>query len=717
MTSRNSFWASSKENHKRRIWVWVVSVLLQLMAYVGILTVYLSRIRRWNSEGIYQTFEQYQNAMYQAAKDALGFQDNMAIALIVLAVIIGMHGFSYLYDRRKVDLYHSVPVDKNRRFMVVYVNGIIIYLASTLVSILFGVITATVQGAVNGEVMAVVGLGFVWNLLFFLVMYHTAIFAVMVTGSWFITFCVGGGLILYEQCVYSLADGLKYSFFKTVSGFYVTYEPKFSALADYFNNIYQFKSAENVQSLAKEVLPYYGKWFILAVVVLAAAWLCYRKRPSEAAGKAIAFPKLEPVFKVAAVLPVGIGLGMWVHSAAYGSMALTAGSMVVFGAIACAFVEVIYDFDIKSMFKHLLSSGVAVAGIAIVFIIFRYDVFGYDKYIPDAGKVDSIALSVDYYGEFWNADFNYIGVADFSEEHMYLKDVEPVLALARKSQDKNVEEIDNYRPVDVLYRLKSGRKAGRRFYVDFGDPASEELMNRIVGTLEFKEGTYQIMTDTASYDKALSAAYSNGATNVALPAADAQALREAYVKDMEKVDFTLLSKERPCGRLTFRFPNWRTNSLDVYDSFENTIAYLQSQEAFYPVMLNPADIADITVTNYHNELNEAEDPVPVERYADTHAALAVVEDVYYEGDNTVTETFLKEEELEQITRVMYPAFLSSSWNDSRELDDNYDIYVTFRKDTSYPYDRGSYGAYYRFYTDKAPEFVAEATALENSMDD
>ena len=34
MISKNSFWANCKENNKRRIWVWIVSVLGQLMVYV-----------------------------------------------------------------------------------------------------------------------------------------------------------------------------------------------------------------------------------------------------------------------------------------------------------------------------------------------------------------------------------------------------------------------------------------------------------------------------------------------------------------------------------------------------------------------------------------------------------------------------------------------------------------------------------------------------------
>ena len=45
MTSKSLFLVRSKENHKRRIWVWIVSMLIQLAFYPGIMTVYLARIR------------------------------------------------------------------------------------------------------------------------------------------------------------------------------------------------------------------------------------------------------------------------------------------------------------------------------------------------------------------------------------------------------------------------------------------------------------------------------------------------------------------------------------------------------------------------------------------------------------------------------------------------------------------------------------------------
>lgn len=715
MTSKKSFWASCKENHKRRIWVWIVAVLTQLMAYIGSLTVYLSRINSRNSQGSYKTYEMYKEAMYQAAQDALGFQDKLIYILLFLAMIIGMQGFSYLYDRKKVDLYHSVPVDRNRRFAVVYVNGIMIYLTSALASLMIGTMAAAIQRAVNGYVLAMIGFGFIWQMLFFLVMYHTAILAVMLTGNQFIGLGVAGTLVLYELFLYVLINTMMSVFFRTVSGFYVGHGPKLSVVEDYIDNARYIKYTTyrgELKEVARLVLPYYGKWFILAVVILAAAWICYRRRPSEAAGKAMAFPVIGQILKVVTAIPIGLGIGMWVHDAAYGNTLLTVASMIGCGVIVSAAAEVIFDFDIKSLFRHLVTSGVVVVGIIVIFMVFKLDLSGYDAYLPRADKLDSIALNVDYYGQFWDKEFNYIQANTYAEERMFITDTGPVLELADKSRGENPEDMKNPRVFNVLYRLKSGRKVGRRFWVDIANPANAEKLDRIVGSQEFKSGTYQILTDQDSYDQVESLSYCNGAAKVALPTADAQKLREAYIKDMETFDFSLAGTQYACGQIAFQFPNWMEERVDVYESFEHTIAYLKSQDAYYPLQLNPEDIESITITNYHNDLKEQMNGGEVWAAGYYSIRETAAADYSYE-DLSVSQTFYEQEEFAGIVPVIYPSYLGySTWHDANEIDQNYDIYITFRKDTTYPYDRGSYGVYYKFYTGQVPEFVVEATALK-----
>ena len=706
MTSKNSFWDNYRENHKRRIWVWIISVVGQLMAYVGILTVYLSRIRQWYVQGnMYLTYEDYHDAMCRATAEALGFQDRFLVTVIGLAFIIGVQGFSYLHDRRKVDLYHSVPVDKNRRFLTVYLNGIMIYLTSALVSILVGVGVAAAQDAVNSQTLATIGIALIWNLLFFLTIYHTVILAVMLTGNRLIAICMAGIFILYEIILYGLNENMKNIYFDTYSTYFVGHAPKLSAVDDFFMNTFELQRERDIQIVVGRVFPYYGKWLILAVVILAFSWFCYRKRPSEAAGRAIAFVKTEPVLKVLVAIPASVGIGIIVHSASYGSTFLTLVSMVLSGVIVCAALEVIYDFDIKSLFKHLISDGVAVAGIIAVFIIFNNDLLGYDEYVPLENEVDSAVIYLSNYEEFWKEDFTHLSSTDFMKEHMFLTDVEPVLTLASKCRQERLEDMSDLRTVYVMYRLKSGREVGRKFWVDYGNPANEELLNRIVGTKEYKEGAFQIMTDRDSFDQVQAISYSNGAAGVALPAEDGQKLRDAYVKDMEKFDFSLVRHERPCGRIEILLSNARTVRLNVYESFENTIAYLQTEDAYYPVQLNPADIESISIVNYHYTSAE---PASYDSPADYNLAMGQAAAT----GTMVSETFYDEEQFAQIVPVIYPSELSELWhNDDVEMDANYDIYVTFKKDTTYPYLRDKLYFSYTFYAGQVPDFVAEATAI------
>ena len=43
MTSKNSFWASIRENNKRRIWLWLVSALVFVIAFPTAVAMDISR--------------------------------------------------------------------------------------------------------------------------------------------------------------------------------------------------------------------------------------------------------------------------------------------------------------------------------------------------------------------------------------------------------------------------------------------------------------------------------------------------------------------------------------------------------------------------------------------------------------------------------------------------------------------------------------------------
>lgn len=706
MTSKNSFWDSCRENHKRRIWVWVVAVLSQLLAYGGMTMIYLSRIRGFYEQGDYRTPAAFKQAMCQAAQDALGFSDNLYPIVFILAAIIGMQGFSYLFDRRKVDMYHSVPVSKNRRFAVVYVNGLAIYLTANLLGLILGMVISASQNAVNGEVLAEAGLAFVWNFFLFLVFYHLMILAVMLTGNRFVTIALFILFALYEFLVSDMLEGLKGIFFKTYSAYYLQDEPKFSAFYDCIMNIWEIKTATDIAAVARLAMPLVAKWIGIAAVLFALGWYAYRKRPSETAGKAVAYRFLEPVLKVAAAIPVAVLVGRVVYNTSYQNETLLIAGTLAGGVIFCAAMEVIYDFDIRSIFKHLISDGVAVVGILAVFCIFKWDLFGYDSYIPAQNKVESIAISVDgYYDSYWDENHQYVEQNQFEMEHMFLTDASPVLALAEAAKDADPENMGDNRGMYILYRLKSGAQKERRIQLDYDDPATEELLNQIFRTDAYQKGVFQTMTDENLTEGMTRIYYTNGPARAVIPLEEAGRLRDAWLKDMEQFDFTLVRHNRPCGIFYFEYRYNRRQFL-VYDGFENTISALKELEAYYPMELDAADIESVAVTCYHNELAEDEDTID---YGVEARAVAETWEAEY-TDYTVSETFYEEEQIAQILPHLYCNWIDAPWSRYKDLDDNYSVEVVFKRDTAYPYDRESYYFDYSFYAGQVPEFVAEATA-------
>lgn len=729
MTSKNSFWDSCRENHKRRIWVWIVAVLSQLLAYGGMAMIYLSRIRGYNEDGNYRSLTQYRQAMYQAARDALGFSDNLYPLIFLLAAVIAMQGFSYLYDKRKVDLYHSVPVSKNKRFAVIYVNGLLIYLTANLLGLALGMVIAVSQGAVNADVVAETGLAFLWNLAFFLVFYHLMILAVMITGNRFVTICVFLVFALYEFAAYTLIGNLKWVFFETYSSYFIDHGTKLSPLVDYTGHIWQLKNGKNAAEAARIAMPFAAKWAGIALVVIWIAWFAYRKRASEAAGKAIAYRFLEPLFKVAVAIPAAFVVGQLVYDTSHQNELLFVLGLLAGGLIICAVMEVIYDFDIRSLLKHLISTGVALAGVMAIFCSFKWDLFGYDSYIPAQNKIDSIAISADgYYDNYWDENGHYLDNAEYQKESMFLTDTEPVLALVQKAQAETEPEMDNTAGVQILYRLKSGRQTARMIRVNYDDPETEALLNRIFRTDAFKKGTFQAVTDENSYDQVEAVNYSNGAATAIIPREEAKGLRDAWVKDMEQFDFSLARHNRPCGVIAMAYDadmSYMQRQYYVYDSFANTIEYLKKQEAYYPVELNAADIDSVTVTCYHNELTQTPDAVfrddpGYELYREAQAAESYVDTVDVYVDYTVQETFYEEEQIAQILPHIYPAYIDAPWSGyGEDADDqnNYSLEVVFKKDSAYPYERGNYYFSYNFRNGEVPDFVEEATAYTGESEE
>lgn len=693
MTSKSSFWGNCIENHKRRIWVWVVSLVIQLAAYAGVLTVYLSRVSGAYAEGRYKTYELYRFDLCSAAVKALGFGRHFIMVVLFLAAAAGAQGFGYLNDRRKVDLYYSVPVDKKRRFLVIYGNGIAIYVLPAVLGILIGSAIALPWDAMTRQSLVYIAAGFVRNLLLYLTAYHTTVLAVMLTGNRFVALGLTAYLLGCEWWLYGLLQALRTAFYHTATDYWQHGGPKLSVLYDYLSAApvrpYSgFRSASRAMLIG--ILPYYGKWIILALVLLALSWLAYCKRPPEAAQKALAFGWMKPAVKIFTAVPGALQIGVFVYGASGGSALLMLVGALAGGVLICGAMEVLYEFDIRRLAGHLWSDGVTLALILAVYAVFRYDMTGYDKYVPEPDRVESYAVNLGYSELLWDEEGHPLSTAENGRDHMFLTDAEAVVKLAQKAQKDRYEDMAFPQEARVLYRLKSGRQVQRRFWVDLENPANEELLNRIVGTPAYKTCVYQIMADSFHADSVKTMTYRNGAAVMALQPEDAAAVAEAYRQDMEAFDFSTMLREKPCGLVEIRHLSQYCQTLPVYESFRHTTELLQSLGVYYPLQLPAEEIENISVTRY-------------DTWTDDESG-EVLQKTNARAD------FDEEGQIREILAAVYPAELEMArWPFAyARTEEDYSVYITFKRDSAYPYARDCNSVYYLFGQGQVPEAVDRA---------
>lgn len=723
MTSKSLFLVRSKENHKRRIWVWIVSMLIQLAFYPGIMIVYLARIRNYNAVGHFDTAVRFKDAMFGAAADALGFKNQAPWVVLILAAMIGAQGFAYLYSRKKVDMYHSVPISSKNRFTVVYINGIIIYLVSYLISVILALGLAGINGAVNGRVLIECGLAFVLNVLYFLVIYNIVIFAVMLAGNIIIAGGIAVVLLGIDLALELLLGDMKEYFLSTADNVFVDdMDVKFCVLADYADNVNHWRTAVILPDIVNGVLPFYMKFLVFAVIFGILAYLFYKKRPAEAAGRAIAFPVVKPILKIAVAVTAGIMVCALLYNSifqytdatviSFGSVVLLCGSAGLAALLCSICLEAVYEFDVRAAVKHIVSTCVSVVIAMAVFGIYYFDMFGYDSYVPEPVKVESAAIHFFYEQSYFEIDesdgsSHSIRETDYYKDNMFLTDIDAICSLIEKGRESewNTESMEDGRYIYVLFRLKSGREVSRRYAVDFADSSNEELLDRILGTKEFREGNYQIFkAEDMIQGNVWQVSYSNG-TMAAELSVEASKLREAWMKDMEQFDFSLARNNLQCGYMDFSIINTpRTWRLPIYEDFKNTIAYLEEEGVYIPAKVRAEDVASITVVNWNRDKQNGD-------AWDTYAAGSESAVAYYsQMEYQRRETYDNPDEIAEIINAIYPEDMCyyRRWSSSKAYDDNYDVYITFKTDAEYKYIPEPYS--YEFISGQVPDFVKEMTS-------
>lgn len=403
--------------------------------------------------------------------------------LWLFALIFTVSLFRYLHDKRSVDLFHSLPVRRENLLLgrlaaevtALAVPLLAMELLCLLILLIFGV-----------PLQEPLELGALWLRIFFLLLDTLALLGLMI----FFLICCG---TVFDAVISTIAFCAGLPLLVLLSTSYVE-----TALPGYAgDSIPMFLYRAMNPFLGAIILshtvtaPVLLWWLFYAAVLLAAGVLLYRKRPSESAENAFAFPIPRVLIRFVVSACFGMMLGLLVHSIyPYFPFLLSA----LLGAfLAHLAIEAVYRRGVKGIWKTMRAYAV-MAGLFVVFyLVCATGCFGYTNRIPAAEEVQTATFSTSYGTE-------HTIMLHTIDERGILTGYNTRLSIA--SQQENIEKvialhqdiIDCYQTMgplypmsegssfEVSYMLKDGSVLRRRFY-STGFPADYEKKIQELSTL------------------------------------------------------------------------------------------------------------------------------------------------------------------------------------------------------------------------------------------
>ena len=381
--------------------------------------------------------------------------------LWLFALIFTVTLFRYLHDKRSVDLYHSLPVRRENLLLgrlaaeitALAIPFLAALLVCFLVLLIFGASVDAATIWARALFFLLDTLALIALMIFFLVCCGTVFDAAVST----IAFCGGLPLLVLLSTEYVgkalpgyAGDSVPYALYRAMN-------PFLGAMA-----------------LRNELTaPVQLWWLFYAAALLIAAVFLYRKRPSEAAENAFAFPIPRILIRFLVSAGFGMLLGLLVYSI-YPSFPFLISALL--GALlAHLAIETVYRRGVKGIRKTMR----AYAAVAVLFVVFilvcSTGCFGYTTRIPAVDDVKAVAFTTNYGSDhtatLYTEDENGVRLYIASLESMAVEpeNIEQVIALHQDIIDRYLA-MGPFYPMsegsrfEVRYTLKDGTVLQRRFY-------------------------------------------------------------------------------------------------------------------------------------------------------------------------------------------------------------------------------------------------------------
>lgn len=543
-------------------------------------------------------------------------------------ILCGASSFCYLYFRRKVDCYHSLPRKRSEMFLEKILMGIVYYLIPCVIAVFLALCVGGARGYFYLGILGVAAATILLCLLVFLVFYFSVVLVISITGNILMGVLSAGAVFLYLPVLSSVIAFCQYMFFDHMG------ERPYGIL----ENMRQYGSpllmTLRLTEEWKEGMPLKMVPLLLlaSLAMAAAAYAAYVCRPSEKTGSSLIYGFTKPIIRILIVIPVSLAIG-WVFAGSSANFSFWWIFGLVLGGVAAhGLLGILFTLDARGFFEGRWEFVCEALLIALCAAVFQGDLLGYDRYMPRQEELAAVGTgrgiyTMGYYGtEISQAsDGKYLltndeGGSMYYDYYCATPEVYQALQTIVENGDKT-QESSEYAAYPICYKTKSGKLIYRTYYADEKQAAAllsamavdQNMISRRTKFLEIDE----------KYLDTINAEFMDG-SSAYLFSEDfgkkkelLKALRMDY-EDAAPEDFL----ELPCASLTMWYadlPLAETeeglpvegdevkgtygNAIYVYPSFERTVALLK--ETGYPISAEDISFssAEVHITVWERDID------------------------------------------------------------------------------------------------------------------
>lgn len=551
-SSFSSFIALQKNITKRRRWLVILAFVTFILYDFGVLLLMLNSVRTSGQSSTY---------IIHSIIRFLGNSGLNKVITMVGSVMLGIEGFRWLSNRKMIDFYESQPFSRTGHFIAVTVNSAMLLFLSHFTGTLLGIIISAISGYCDGSLVKAAFECLGLDLTIFAAVFSVTVLAVMLTGNLLVSVIAAIVLLVYEP-LFKFCINATMGTLPTYGGDTISYKGIFSPILGIFNTRFIWPVGN----------------LICAAVAFFIAFALYRYRKNEDVGKTVPLKAVRIITKIAVIFLVVLLTGVVFSSGNPISTGIIA--MIISAVVIGGIIEAIYNSDVRKIFKGF---GYTVIGAALALALLlscKYDLFGYSRWVPDKNDVASASISTS-----------------FDAKSMKLTDIDTVNALLKAGEENTRNETyEGLFYLDITYRMKDGSTKSRNVLIP---ESAKDLINKIITSDEFKHGYFKVYRDKDIEENLseVTITYENFGDNPKSKAASAsdiyEGLKAAYKKDLVNYDFETAGYKCEIGNINLYVPgkgnkSGYDNSLPVYKSFTNTIAFLKAHDMY----VEPAELND-----------------------------------------------------------------------------------------------------------------------------